>query len=99
MVDFGSLLKDLRLKSGLTQKQLADKIGITKAVISYYELQERQPSPDVIIKLANVFHVSADYLLGINDVDKKSLDVSGLTDEDINVIQNLIILLRKKNGN
>ncbi len=96
MVDFGSLLKDLRLKSGLTQKQLADKIGITKSVISYYELQERQPSPDVIIKLANVFHVSADYLLGIDDVDKKSLDVSGLTDEDISVLQNLIILLRKK---
>lgn len=96
MVDFGSLLKDLRLKSGLTQKQLADKIGITKSVISYYELQERQPSPDVIIKLANVFHVSADYLLGINDVNKKTLDVSGLTDEDINVLQNLITILRKK---
>lgn len=97
MVDFGSLLKDLRTKSGLTQKQLADRMGITKSVISYYELQERQPSPEVIIKLANVFHVSADYLLGIDTVEKKSLDVSGLTDEDISVLQSMVILLRKKN--
>ena len=39
MVDFGSNLKELRLKYKMTQKELADKIGVTKSVVSYYELQ------------------------------------------------------------
>lgn len=43
MVDFGNRLKQLRLAAGLTQKQLADKLRITKSVVSYYELQERSP--------------------------------------------------------
>ena len=36
MVDFGAKLKQLRLEEGLTQQQLADRIGVTKSVISYY---------------------------------------------------------------
>ena len=64
MVDFGAKLKQLRLEEGLTQQQLADRIGVTKSVISYYELQERYPSPEVLTKLASVFHVSTDYVFG-----------------------------------
>ena len=63
--DFGSKLKTLRLQAGLTQKQLAEQIGVTKSVVSFYELRERTPSPEILIKLTAVFHVSADYLLGI----------------------------------
>ena len=47
-MDFGNKLKELRLQAGLTQKQLADLIGVTKSVISFYERQERTPSPDVL---------------------------------------------------
>ena len=65
MVDFGNVLKKLRQQEGLTQQQLANKLGVTKSVISYYELQERYPSPDILTKLAQIFHVSTDYLLGI----------------------------------
>lgn len=94
-MDFGVKLKKLRTNAGLTQKQLATQIGITKSVISFYELQERTPSPAVLIKLAAVFHVSTDYLLGIEK--EKSLDVSGLTDDDIKVISLMVETLRKKN--
>ena len=65
MVDFGKKLKELRINAKLTQAQLGELIGVTKSVISFYELQERSPSPDVLIKLSQVFHVSTDYLLGL----------------------------------
>lgn len=51
-MDFGSRLKELRTQAGLTQLQLAQRMGITKSVVSFYELQERTPSPDVLVKLA-----------------------------------------------
>ena len=67
MVNFGVKLKELRLQSGMTQKQLAQKLRVTTSVISYYERQERYPSPDVLIRLSYIFHTSTDYLLGIED--------------------------------
>lgn len=94
-INFGKILKELRLKAGLTQKELAAQIGITKSVISFYELQERVPSPAVLVKLAATFHVSTDYLLGIDHI--KRLDVSGLTEDDIKVVSLMIDTLRQKN--
>lgn len=96
MVDFGKRLKKLRMQAGLTQNQLADRMGITKSVVSYYELHERCPSPEVLIKLASIFHVSTDYLLGIEK--KQTLDTSGLNDEEIQLIQNMIDVLKKNRG-
>lgn len=96
MVDFGEKLKELRIKAGLTQKQLADKLWLSKATVSYYEQSLRYPSPEMLIKLSNVFHVSTDYLLGIED-KKQTLDVTDLADEDIQFLKNAIELLRKKN--
>ena len=94
MVDFGVKLKKLRLQEGLTQQQLADRIGVTKSVVSYYELQERYPSPEVLTKLALVFHVSTDFLLGIER--KETIDLTGLDDEDIITIKRLVTSLKNK---
>ncbi len=79
----------------MTQQHLAAQIGVSKSVISYYELQERIPSPEILSKLASVFHVSTDYLLGVSN--DKVLDVSGLDEEDIAVLSSMVSLLRKKN--
>lgn len=95
MVDFGLKLKELRKQAGITQQQLADKLGITKSVVSYYELSERTPSPDVLRDLAIIFHVSADYLLGIERA--KTIDVSDLSDEDVKLLLVTIETLRNKN--
>lgn len=94
-MDFGSRLKELRKQSGLTQQQLADRIGVTKSVISFYELRERSPSPDVLAKLSYIFHVSTDYLLGIER--GRTIDVSGLDDEDIQAVQLIVQRLGAKN--
>ena len=91
-VDFGSRLKSLRINAGLTQAQLGNLVGVTKSVISYYELQERSPSPDVLIKLSQIFHVSTDELLGVSKGE--SVDVSGLKQEDVLLIRNLVERLR-----
>lgn len=96
MVNFGNKLKALRTEAGMTQSDLADKLNITKAVISYYELRERTPSPDVIIRLAEIFHVSTDYLLGVDN--KKMIDVSDLSEEDMRFLLITIETLRKKNN-
>lgn len=95
MTDFGKRLKQLRKESGMTQKQLAKRIWVTKATISNYELYERTPAPEILINLSQVFHVSIDYLLGIED-KKRTLDVSDLTDEEIQFLETAIRLFRKK---
>ncbi len=95
MVDFGNVLKKLRQQEGYTQQQLAAKLGVTKSVISYYELQERAPSPEVLIRLSYIFHVTTDYLLGLEQ--RQSVDITGLSDEDIITVKRMISALRQKN--
>lgn len=95
LLNFGNTLKELRTQNGMTQQQLATQIGVSKSVVSYCELQERTPSPEILLKLASIFHVSSDYLLGIEK--NNVLDVSGLEAEDIAVLNSMITLLRKKN--
>lgn len=93
-MDFGKKLKQLRTQAGLTQLQLAERIGVTKSVISFYELQERSPSPDVLIKLSRIFHVSTDYLLGLER--NNTIDVSGLKESDVALLRALADSLREK---
>lgn len=95
MVDFGNTLKKLRLQEGLTQQQLANRLGVTKSVVSYYELQERYPSPEVLTKLASIFYVTTDYLLGLEQ--SETIDLSGLDEEDVITVKRLISSLRAKN--
>ena len=94
MVNFGNILKRLRLQEGLTQQQLADKLGITKSVVSYYELQERYPSPEILMKLSAIFHVSTDYLLGLDRTE--TVDLTGLDEEDVITVKRLISSLKAK---
>ena len=96
MVDFGTTLKELRRRAGMTQKELADRLWLSKATVSYYEQSVRYPSPDILVKISGVFHVSTDYLLGLEE-KKQTLDVTDLPDEDIEFLKNTVELLRKKN--
>lgn len=93
IVDFGLKLKMLRKQAGLTQQQLATQLGITKSVVSFYELQARSPSPEVLAKLAQIFHVSTDYLLGLDA--RETIDVSGLDEKEIFALRTLVENLRK----
>ena len=94
MVEFGSRLRKLRKEINLTQEQLASLIGVKNSVISFYEVGERLPSPDVLRKLALALHVSTDYLLGIERGE--SLDLGGLDEQDILAVRMIVSRLRDK---
>ena len=93
-MNFGLKLKTLRKQAGLTQQQLATQLGITKSVVSFYELQARNPSPEVLAKLAQIFHVSVDYLLGLDN--RETIDVTGLAEKDISALRTLVESLRMR---
>lgn len=63
----GSLIKELRLNKGITQNEVALKIGISRSVLSQYENNIVEPTAYVVSKLSEFFDVSADYLLGLED--------------------------------
>lgn len=94
-MNFGKRLKTLRIKKKLTQQQLADLLGITKSVISAYENGLRYPAYDVLIKIARIFKVSTDFLLGVEI--KREIDTSGLTDEQVEALIELIDTIRNSN--
>ena len=56
-------IKDLRKRQGLSQKDLADMLGVSQNAVSQYESGKRVPSLDMLVKIANILSVSADYLL------------------------------------
>lgn len=63
-MSFGENIKKLRIENNLTQKELAEKLNITRPTVGRYELDERFPDKDLIIKIADIFNVSLDSLFG-----------------------------------
>lgn len=96
MLDFGELLRKLREAAELTQEQLGDRLHMSKSMIYYYEHSRRDPSAEVLMQLAEIFHVSVDYLLG-REKKKQTIDLSGLPDKDIEFVQDVVSFLRRKN--
>lgn len=97
MENFGSLLKSMRQTAGFTQKQLADRLGVSKTTVGYYEQSVRYPPSDILIKISGVFHVSMDELIA-GTFNKQTLDVSGLHETDISFLNYTIAFLRNKNS-
>ena len=82
MVDFSQRLKKVRMDRHLTQAQVARKIGVTASMVSSYETDIRLPSYDVMIRIADLFGVSVDYLLGKTE-RREGGDLGVVSDEDI----------------
>ena len=94
---FSEKLKALRTAKKMSQKDLADKVGVAKSVVSFYESGDRFPSYDVLIKISRIFNVTTDYLLGVER--NRMLDVSELSEDDISVVNTVVEALKKKNQN
>ena len=67
MNNFTQRLKELRLENGMTQQQIASLLNIKQQTYTRYEYGTGEPSLQTLIKLAEIFSVSTDYLLGISD--------------------------------
>lgn len=68
--DRGWRLKALRKKRGLSQKAVADRLGVDRAAISAYERNIATPRIDVLENLALLYRTSVDYILGIDDLSE-----------------------------
>ena len=66
-------IKDIRLRKGLTQADVAAALGVSSVVYSRYETGKRQPSIDMLIQMADIFGVTVDFLLGRQDIEDSTL--------------------------
>jgi transcriptional regulator with XRE-family HTH domain len=64
---FGEILKSLRTENNVGQVELANKIGVSKAIISLWETNKRQPTLFALVALADFFNISLDILCGRSD--------------------------------
>ncbi len=64
---FGEKLKDLRLEKGLGQVELAQKLGVSKGIVSLWENDLREPKLSNLIAIAQFFGVSIDFLAGLEN--------------------------------
>ena len=68
---FGNYILELRRKSGLSQSELADRIGVTNKAVSKWETGKSKPTTDTLRKLAAIFHVPIEQLLSLKDKERK----------------------------
>lgn len=91
----GSRLRKLRESKHFKQEQIARLLNVNKTTVSYYENNARQPSYSTLIRIASIFNVSTDYLLGCQR--NLVIDVSALNDNDLELVRNLVESLGEKN--
>lgn len=90
-------IKDLRQKYKYSQKQVADKIGVSSSVVSGYETGERTPSVEVLLALSYLFNCSTDYLLGKSKgAEPIKVDCSTLNEEQTIALNQFLKTLRQK---
>ena len=85
-------IRRLRTAHGITQVELAHRLGVSKQSVSNWESNNIQPSIELLEKIADLFGVTTDYLLGREDL--QVLDVSGLTTQQVAHLQMLVEDLR-----
>lgn len=95
MILLGSKIKALRNKQKMTQSELASCVGVTKSTIAAYENNSRLPSYEILLKLADTFGVSLDYLF--RDQSDVTINADGLTAEQILLMKELISQLIRSN--
>jgi transcriptional regulator with XRE-family HTH domain len=86
----------LRQQHKLSQSEVARRLNISSSAVSAFEAEQISPSLETLVKLANLYHVSTDYLLGVDyPRDKAVLDTSGLNKQQLTVLQNLIDVMKQ----
>ena len=88
-------IKTLRNQIGISQSDLARRLGVTKSAVNSWESGTNSPSLTYIIKLSQIFSVSTDYLLGVNE--RLTVDITDLDDNQKQAVQMIIRLFEKDN--
>lgn len=97
MSTIGSRIKELRLRRGFTQDQIAEKLDMNRANFSHYERDNAVPPADTLGKIADILNTTSDYLLGRNEIslvddeiNTLSREISDLTTEDIELLKTMV---------
>ncbi len=104
MAAFANILKTLRTERQLSQLELATRLGISKSAVSMYEQGRREPDFDILNKIADIFQVDVDYLLGrtVSSLESEPvtiaayLDTSDLTQAELDDVAEYIRFIRSK---
>lgn len=98
---FGKNIKELRLERDMSQKMLAEKIGVTQGAVYFWEKEINEPTVGYIIKLATLFGVSVDELLSyepekVQTENTKLAEMMAMFDKLSESQQSLIISIAKE---
>lgn len=85
-------IKELREEKAWTQTELAKILGVTRSCVNAWEMGISVPSTQYVVEIASLFHISTDFLLGVEAT--ASVSVEGLSDEDIQLVHTIIDHLR-----
>ena len=86
-------IKQLRENENMTQSDLAKQLGITRSSVNAWEMGISVPSTQYIVELSFLFHVSTDYLLGVDST--ATISIKGLSEEDVQLVHALIQRLKQ----
>ncbi len=102
----GNRIKFLRKRANITQSELAEKLNLSFGTISKYEKDEISIPSETLLKIANIFNVSTDFLLGRVDIKNESIaiaastkdniDLSDICDEDKEAIMRFVEMAKNK---
>jgi len=84
----GERISELRNRANLSQAELARKLSVTRSSVNAWESSLSAPTAVYLIELAKLFHVSTDYLLGVDE--GRHIDLSGLSEEEIGILYSLL---------
>ena len=90
-------IKSIREQLGMTQAEVARKLGLTRSSINGWEMGLSVPSTQYIVELAKLFNVSTDYLLGMEQ--GAVLNIDDLTEKEVSVLIDLVACFRAKKQN
>lgn len=102
MGEYLKRLKELRLAKGISQKEIAEYLGITTAAYSLYERGNREPNLTILKKIAEYYKVSMDDLLEMSDEPQTvaaHLDGDDFTEDEKKEIQQFVEFVKSKRSN
>ena len=88
-------IRTLRKARKMSQVELGKRLGVTKSCICNWEMDNVQPSIEMLVRLASLFSVSTDYLLGLDSGDAVYIDATGLPGDVVAHVQQLVDDLRR----
>lgn len=87
-------LKELRIRSGISQNKLAEKMDLTRATVNAWEMGLNSPNAQSIVMLAKFYKVSADYILGLDN--SETVSIGHLSKNEKRIICELVECLSDK---